>query len=335
VLRLKSVSGLPSAAPVYLLDLSGLPHAPVSLELEMDTGGEFFNTGVSLHFSADLARWSEYPRRQIIAYYGDSGASRNTLELSGENARYILLKFDKRDIAPKSVTAHFKALEIPPPSREKSVAAQAAAEDKKSVAYNTGGFYPLTALAFSLPEADSIEVNIRNRFNAEEDWRFIARKTLFRLNSGTGAEQGGGSVMRNEALEINSAAPFWELESSGGRAFASIPECTAQWAVYELVFLGRGSGPWTLAYGNRDCGPAKDTLPLEEFSAGSAGGSPEIEDAVFTGKARYQGKTLNRRKPDREWGQFVLWGVLILAAIVLSSLAFYIARSMGKETKGT
>ncbi|MDR3193226.1 MAG: DUF3999 domain-containing protein, partial [Treponema sp.] len=45
------------------------------------------------------------------------------------------------------------------------------------------------------------------------------------------------------------------LSASLNRHARPPPACTIQWDPRELVFLGRGEGPWTLAWGNGDWGP--------------------------------------------------------------------------------
>jgi hypothetical protein len=192
--------------------------------------------------------------------------------------------------------------------------------DGKTVEYNTGGFYPLSALDFRLPDADSIEVNIRYKFSSDEDWRFLSRKTLFRLNAGK-----NGELLQNEPMAeaAGITAPFWQLEASDDHSFSLIPDCYFTWAVHELIFLGRGKGPWTLAYGNEAYGPGDTLLRLEDFSALS----PEIEKAVPAGEGRYQRRAGTAKAPEHDWGQFLLWTILILSVILLSSLAFYIAKS--------
>jgi hypothetical protein len=55
--------------------------------------------------------------------------------------------------------------------------------------------------------------------------------------------------------------------------------------------------------------------------------SLELLPALPTGLARYEPRP-QRIKEDHAFGVWVLWGVLILAVILLSSLAFAIARSM-------
>jgi hypothetical protein len=340
VLNIKSRGLRPSAAPAYLLDLSGLSHAPSSLNITLGEEGELYNTLVRIYSSPDLSQWQEFERPQTLAWFGE-GAGRELLELPRRNSRYLLLKFDKplidrqmidrqtpegadssQGLSPRRISAVFDSFEIPPITREKTIAGEWRGDGRRIVDYRVGGFYPLTAIDFPLPQADAVEVRVKNKVFEQEEWSFAARTNLFRISAGT------GEIRTNEALVINSSAPFWELEAAGDVAFSSLPGCTIRWAVYELVFLGRGTGPWTLAWGNGDHGPqVEGDLKLPETS-----GAPEIETARLLKEPVYQPRPQAvTRRPGRDWGQFVLWAILILAVIFLSGLALYIARAMKKE----
>ncbi|MDR1176005.1 MAG: DUF3999 domain-containing protein [Treponema sp.] len=322
VLNIKSRSPpSASAAPAYLLDLSALSYMPSGLNITLGREGEFYNTVVRIYSSADLARWREFEKRQTLAWFGGGGAGRELLELPRRDTRYLLLQFDKPNLPPRNITALFDPVEIPPMTREKIIVGEWRGKDKRIADYFTGGFYPLTAIDFPLSQADSLEVHLKNKFTKEDVWSFAARTNLFRISGGT------GEIRTSEALHIDSSAPYWELEAAGDVAFSSLPGCTIHWAVYELVFLGRGGGPWTLAWGNRSYGPpAEGDLKLPE----SAG--PEIETARSLGEPEYRPRT-EAVKPrfGEKWGQFLLWIILILAVILLSGLALYIARVMKKE----
>jgi hypothetical protein len=323
VLNIKSRGLSPSAAPAWLLDLSGLSYAPTALQLTLGREGEVYHTGVRVYASADLARWRELEKRQTLAWFGGNTAGRESLELPPGEKRYLLLKFDRPNLPPRTISAVFEPVEIPPITREKTMAGTWQGKGRRIAGYAIGGFYPLTAIDFLLREADSIEVRVKNRFAPEDDWSFVARATLFRIS-------GGGETRTSEALDINTAAPYWELEAAGEPAFLSLPDCTIRWAVYELVFLGRGAGPWTIAWGNGDYGPqGEGSLNLAEFSTGAGG--PEIETARPLGEPSYRPRpqaATSRRGGN--WGQFLLWAVLILAVVFLSGLALYIAKSMKK-----
>jgi hypothetical protein len=208
-------------------------------------------------------------------------------------------------------------------TREKSITGTWQGEDKRIVRYAVGGFYPLTAIDFPRPRADSLEVRVKSKLTAEDDWSLVTRTTLFRITTGA------GETRTSEALDVHSAAPFWELEAAGDVSFSVLPGCTIRWAVYELVFLGRGEGPWTLAWGSRDYGPQPEgDLKIPAFSGD---GTPEIETARPLGDPAYQPRSRAAAPRFAGWGQFLLWGILIFAALFLSGLALYIAKSMKKE----
>jgi hypothetical protein len=321
VLNIKG-RGLPSSAPpAWLLDLSGLSHTPRSLRIALGREGDLYHTGVRVYSSADLARWREFENRQTLAWFGGAMAGRESLELPAGNNRYLLLKFDRPNLPPRTVSAVFDPVEIPPPVREKTIAGTWRGDGQRIAAYTAGGFYPLTAIDFPLREADSLEVRVKNKFAPEEDWSFVTRTTLFRIT-------GGGETRTSEALDINTSAPYWELEAAGEPAFSTLPDCTIRWAVYELVFLGRGAGPWTIAWGNRDYGPQEaGGLNLAEFPD-----SGEIETARPLGEAAYRPRPQAvQTRFGGNWGHILLWAVLILAVVFLSCLALYIAKSMKEE----
>jgi hypothetical protein len=319
VLRIKN-QGLPAAArQVYLLDLSGLDCSPAALNLEIESE-RFFNAGAILFSSYDLDAWREFEKRQIIAWYGDSPASKTRIEMPRDKPLYLLLRFDRDEPRLRRILALFNESEIPPPLRETVIPGEMSG-GRRAVEYTGAGFFPLVSAAFRLGETDSLEVRVLNKTGDDKDWRFIANLTLFALNG----EDGSGPAY-NRPLKTNAAAPFWRIEARGESVFSANVEFRLNWEPQELIFLSRGRGPWTLAYGSRDWGaPESGGLALDQYPAGARAG---IEAARITGEIRY-------RKPEvpagRDWGQWLLWTILILAVLALLLLAFVTAKSMSKE----
>ena len=315
VLRIKNQNSSARTQPVYLLDLSALDYTPVELQLEIEEE-QFFNTAVFLFSSTDLNGWKEFARRQTIAWYGDSGASRTSVELPVEKFRYLLLRFDRGELKPSRIFAHFNEVEVPPPAKETLINGQLNS-DKRIMEFNTGGFFPMDSINFKLGENDSIDVRVKNKFAASGEWNIVSNVTLYRLNSAT------GDFLYNRPLKTGSSAPLWSIEAQGGFVFSSSVECQLFWTVYELVFLGRGEGPWTLAYGNADFGPITGGLRLDEYPDESG-----IAQAGIAGQPRYRPREEHK---SRGWGQWVLWSILILAVLILLTLAFFTVKSMKKE----
>jgi hypothetical protein len=313
VIRINSRGGLSTGRTnaAYLLDLSGFSGVPSALVLSMEKS-DHYNAAVRMYSGTDLSFWSEFERRQIIAWYGDSGANRDTIELPERDMRYLLLKFENPVPALRGITALWKPVQAPPPRREKAAVGTFPDKGRRIINYDTGGFYPIVSVNFILPETDSVEALIKSRNALEDDWRIAARASLFRFSGPDGEKT-------HEALEISSSAPYWELESVS-LPFAKAPEGRFGWQIREIVFPGRGKGPWTLAYGNPACGPQEEfTIP-----AGVSAEKAEAGEIVY--------RPLEEEiKPPRRWGQFLLWAILAAAVIVLTSLAFYIAKIIKKE----
>jgi hypothetical protein len=321
VVQIRNQSSGGDSSPVYLADLSALEQLPSELVIEADHGGNYFNTPVSLRYSADLSHWTAFDKKQILAFYGSAGANRDTLELpaafaGGENFRYLLLGMNKGAPPPVRMEARFDPSPVPAGIREKSIAGEKSG-DGKTIGYNTGGFYPLFEADFVLSGADSLQVEISSRYWEDEDWNRLGRETVYRFASAAGETQ------KNKAFPVSSSAPYWQLQALGERAFNEAPELVIRWKMRELVFLAQGEGPWTLAYGNAGCAPPEEG-ELPQLGDGDEGLLP----ALPTGLGRYEERKRGRIQEDHAYGVWLLWAVLILAAALLSALAFFIARSM-------
>ena len=317
VLRIRNQGEHSVNPPVFLADLSLLSYVPSSLRVRIENQGRNFNIPVTIHYSGDLSNWRAFDKRQVLASFG--GTVQDTLELpeTGDikDMRYLLIRFSWETPIPVSMTVFFSPREKPGEFHEIIIQGKKS-PDGKTIRYNTEAFYPAESIDFILDEADSIPVLIKNRFSEEAEWNIRARGTLFRYNS-------SGSIVRNPPFEIASNATFWELEATGGLPFGSVPEMLIRCKPRELIFPARGSGPWTLVFGNPACPPlsSRELLPLT--------GQEEFEPAVFTGELRYA-KTAMPVLTERDYRVYILWAFLGTAVLILSILAFYIAKSMRK-----
>jgi hypothetical protein len=328
---------LSQTAQTYLLDISHLSQAPVSLALTLEESEEFYHSAATIFTSNNLSQWKEYNTPQAVARFGNSGTdnagageNRNTLDLpqtvgGAEPVKYLLLRFDRDIPMPRVIRANFAETITPPAHRETIVHGERQGNGN-TIDYYTGGFYPITGIEFRLPEADSVNVNIKNKMRADDDWRFFARETLYRLKSGSnGSDSAGNTELKNAAIPVTAAAPWWQLEAAGDSVFSSAPDCYFTWEPWEIVFIGRGKGPWTCAWGNRDVGRSSDSrLTLADFAAGDM----PIEKAILQGQASYRETSTKSGAQNR--GQWLLWGILILSVLVLSGLAYCVALSMRK-----
>jgi hypothetical protein len=104
----------------------------------------------------------------------------------------------------------------------------------------------------------------------------------------------------------------------GEQLFAEVPRMALLWEAREIVFLARGDGPWTLAYGSGVYGPPESSL--------SVGDGTETFPAAL-GRRSYAAPAAGEKPGTERWRQIVLWGILGFAAAVLCGLAVYIVKS--------
>jgi len=314
VVRIKNQGQASDSSSIYLLDFSFLEYSPSTLWIEPATDMGNFNTAITINYSLDLASWHLFDKKQVLASF--NGKFQNSLELpKTENFRYILVGFERGNILPLSMKAFFGEVEKAWDFHEIYIQGEIS-KDKRKANYNTGSFIPIETIDFLLSDADSIQVLVKNRLNENDEWVIRAKGNLFRFNTSSGTE-------KNAPFNINSHAPYWELETAGDLLFSSAPECLIRVKPREIIFPGRGEGPWTFAYGNAECGPPGKADLL------SLGGREELEPAFFTGEKRYERSLLPSQKEGSRKA-YMLWAFLGAAVIVLSILAFSIAKSMKK-----
>ncbi|MDR2048064.1 MAG: DUF3999 domain-containing protein [Treponema sp.] len=303
-------AGREASGGLYLADLSFFSGGlfPSKLVLDFD-GDEFFNARVSIRKSDDLARWEDYGRAQTVAFYNNPGTDRNEFEIP--RGRYLLLEFDGEIPPVASAAARFDPVETPAALRETPFAG---IKDPggKTVWYRTEGRFPVRKLRFSLLSPDSIRVTIGTRDGGENDWRYAGETTIYRI------EAPGDDPLVNGPVDVLGRGSDWKIEILGEQVFTEVPQMALLWEARELVFLARGGGPWTLAYGSDGYGPPESSL--------SAGNETETFPASL-GVRRYVKRETAEKAGTERWRQIVLWGVLGLAAAILSGLAVYIIKS--------
>ena len=108
---------------------------------------------------------------------------------------------------------------------------------------------------------------------------------------------------------------------------AATPQVELIYPRYEVVFLGDGNPPYTLAWGNYESGPGNGNLqgllqmPLDEARQRST--------AVTPGPRQEAGGE-RRLAPEAElpWQKWLLWALLVFAALITGSMAIRLYREM-------
>ena len=303
----------------FLLDLSEMPYAPERLRLNLQDKGKDFNSSAQIQYSNDLASWRTYDLKQTVAHFsGANKKSQYTLSVPSDGARYLLLTLGENSPPLLGVQSEFASKVMPGEIKTTSFPG-IKSQDGLTVDYNTHGYYPIVAINFMLPQADSMPIELKNRISENAPWALKSKGTIYRFKQDL-----EGKVRKNKPFEITSRAPYWQIKALGDLPFATVPEMEITWEPYQVIWLARGTGPWVLAYGNSDYGPVYDNYLSEAEDQ-------KTLPASISGEESYTPRIVLADEPTPAYQQWILWGVLILAVIILSVLAYYMARSMNKK----
>jgi len=178
---------------------------------------------------------------------------------------------------------------------------------------------PTDRLNLVLPELNTvIDAEILARAEAKEPWQQVTRGGFYRLQSTDGE-------LRNGAMKIDLTPwQYWLVRvlrpaASGG---GSAPRLEVQWRASEVLFLARGAGPYTMAYGSGSTmGAAAPlaSLPNSVAPLLATLGSP----AILGGESR-----LKAYPAADAWRSLILWVTLIAALAALAWMAYRLIKEL-------
>lgn len=319
VIKVNNQAAEGAKSSTYLIDMGGLQYNPSSLKLAFRDLNEDFNSPAEIRYSNDLAGWQLFDKKQTVARFGvDEKTEHFSLQVPKNGPRYLLLQLGKTAPELAAIEASFDSQSRPGELRG-SVFSGEKSEDGMEVSYNTGGYYPIVSINFILPKPDTMSVDVKNRMTEKAPWAFKSEGDIYRFKA-----DADGDERKNKPFEISSRAPYWLLHSSGPVPFVNVPEMEVQWEPYKVVWLARGEGPWVLAYGNRDYAMVFDNnLSSVQDS--------EMVAAGVIGEEKYEPRPVPEEEPESDYQQWILWAVLIIAVLVLSGLAYVVAKGMNKK----
>jgi hypothetical protein len=330
---LVSVTGAHKPATVkrtaaYLIDASTvkLPMRALVIDWEPSPGNEVVR--VRLEASSDLRTWRPLAGPVSIVHLEQAG---HTLEqprvpLGRTQEKYLRLTWDGPPLVLRSVRVEFED-RLKPPERMTSRVTGKKGDKPGEIVYDLGARYPVEALRLIPAERNSV---IPATFVIDEGRSgtapVVASGVFYDLRR-------NGQEVESQPLEIgHRAARHWiaRIDPNSGAVGEALPDLEVQWRPATLVFVARGAGPFTLAFGDSFAKPtysspatlipsyeshSEDTLPLAKLGA--------IERNPLKSK-RYP-EWMAGVPPRR----FALWTILVVAVAGLGFMAW----RLGKQVK--
>ncbi|MCW8908753.1 MAG: DUF3999 domain-containing protein [Sedimenticola sp.] len=185
------------------------------------------------------------------------------------------------------------------------------------------GPLPITAVTVRPGEVNTlVRASLYSRADDASGWRLRGQGLLFRL-------QQADAELQQYRIEVDRVSDRqWRLvvDSSGGGLGAVVPGVEVSWLPHRLRFAARGEPPYTLAYGSARVADSA-AMPLPKgFNE-----QPLLTGSVTPGKLfELAGSRALDPSPVYDWKQGVLWGVLILASLLLGWMAWGLVRQVGR-----
>lgn len=328
----------PPASSSALLDTTRLTSRPTGLEVQWTHPASILT--VSLQQSADLTHWSPLVDRAVLAdlAYGGGQVVARRIPLPEKTLPYLRLDcLDSRE--PMRLQEVIALAGTPAEAGQwqwVGLTGTVAKGEKgePAIAYRLPARVTVTALRLGFPAANSLlRATIESRPTVDSPWRQVARADFYRLDL-------EGATLTNPLVDCPPVSDTeWRLRVIADNAGlldgnGSLPQLELGWRPHQVLFLGRGQGPYTLAVG----------------SAKATGGGAVQNDLVLAALRDSRAETRLRRidpgplhplAGDRAlqpgssafpWQKLLLWTVLIGGVALLALMTRTILREMGSKT---
>jgi hypothetical protein len=280
----------------------------------------------SIEASDDLQHWQSWGEGQVARLtFADERVEQHEVGLQGQSARYLRLLWNTPQAAPILTSVQLQSVSprsLPLPL----VWSQALAGNS----VNTGEYIWQLPMGLNVERVQVVldqpnslaPVVLSGRRESSLPWQTMSNGLLYRLT------QNGQDVLQNELQLSGQTVQQLRLvvDERGGGLGAQAPMLKFAVRATQLVFLARGTGPFTLALGSATAKAAN--LPLSTLI-------PDFSAAKLAtlGRASVEGGAVQApvaaavpAPTGTDWKKFGLWAVLLLSVLFLAAMAFSLLR---------
>ena len=280
--------------------------------------------------SDDLQGWRSVVSGAPLVYLaqGEARLVQDAVEFPATRARYYRVALSPA--GPELVGVAVEAA-VSQPEQQRLTLRVAGKPGTKpgEVEYDTGVRAPVDRVRLVVAENNALApVKLEVRADARSEWRPVASTVAYRMTR-------EGLEMTSPAVSIApTASPFWRatIEQSGGGLGSAPPELELAWPARHLVFVARGEGPYTLAFGKRDASPAALSLAtlVPGYRAGGESAFPVVAVSAVKLRAVAPPSAIAQVIGDTEPRKIGLWAALLVGVLVLALMVWRLSRQLGQ-----
>ena len=308
----------------WVLDASAIKAPLQQLSLDWSREHDGFQR-FSIEASDDLQHWTPWGDGQVARLsFADERVEQHDVNLPGQSARYLRLVWQGQ-AAPlltsaKLVSATSSSLPLPLVWSQPLAGTRLSAGEY-SWQLPTG--LNVERLRIELKQPNTLApVTLSGRRDSKQAWQPLSNGLLYRLTSN------GQEVVQDELQLPGQAVAELKLQVDERGAGLGVEAPALHFAVRstQLVFLGRGEPPFTLALGNAAAKAAN--LPLSTLIPDySAERFKALGQATVAGDAVVNTPVAAAAvESGPDWKKFGLWAVLLLGVAALGAMAYSLLR---------
>ena len=313
----------------WLLDVSGFEKPLHRLRLDWSGAEDGFQR-FSIEASDDLQHWSSWGEGQVARLsFANERIDQREVSLPGQKAKYLRLLWLAPQRAPDLLGARLVSIhneQSTPLVWSEPLPGQIGKPGEYS--WKLPLSLPLERIKIGLDQPNTLApVNLSSRRDGKLEWQPLARGLLYRL------PQGDREMLQDE-IELY-GTPVSQLrlkvDERGGGLGKGAPQLQVAIRSTQVVFLARGTAPYTLAIGN--AGATSAALPLSTLVPGyeperltqlGVAKAEPLSAAAAMGDSKEAQSTL-------DWKRYGLWAVLLAGVALLGVMAVSLLRKPGVQ----
>lgn len=325
-----------SRLSAYIIDASMLEQRPSGLRIAWEGNVTSFSVLVNVEGSDDLNRWHTMTRDAALVElnFGGQHLMRQIIELPASSAKYMRLSWPPkaRGSSVLLVEALFHdELSVNRQVRQwVDIEGHAVDEEIRANEYTTDAKFPVDAVNIQLPERNSLMLTVvKSRNDEQSEWRKRVHGMFYKLTV-------DGVMIENSPYFVNcAAARYWRFETRSLSGIGrKVPVLQLGWIPHELLFVARGEGPFTLAYGSAVVKRSEQPLDAMLAVLSKKSGRDSVKEAHIKQTIVLGGeKCLLPPAPPLPWKTWILWAVLIGGVAILGVMVWRLYCQMNTPEK--
>ncbi|MGV8923232.1 MAG: DUF3999 domain-containing protein [Thermomonas sp.] len=320
-------TGVEAAANAWLIDASQIDARIKALHLDWPAQATALDVAYQVEGSDNLRDWRILqPRAQLLDLTRDGKRlQQRRIPLDGQ-AKYLRLSPLQADAAlPLSgVSAEMAGPAAAETWQWEALHGREVVENGRTYYhFILDGRFPMARADVTLDANAAAEWTLESRDADDGQWQRRAGPWVgFQVGAGDGgersAEQPLAGIVRDHQWRLSSRAPV-----------NGVPALRLGYQPEVMVFLAQGQSPFALVAGSARASRAEAPLPqLVEAIRARRGGDWQPATATLGAPAELAGaQALQPAPPRRDWKSWLLWGLLVLGAVVVAGFAASLLRA--------